>query len=204
MKWVAWFGVKIFKGCLSEIFMKTKKSWYKRWWAITIFIIIGLGIVGAIFGEDTDSELGLTGEVISNKPEIIKYQCADNTFVSNSEDCPKLETTPTQISTPAVEEESDTATMGEKNALSKALSYLKYAAFSYSGLINQLEFEGFTYEEAKYGVDNCGADWNEQAALKAESYLDFSAFSREGLIDQLEYEGFTREQAEYGVQAVGY
>jgi len=105
---------------------------------------------------------------------------------------------------PIVEEQSDKATIGEKNALSKALSYLKYTSFSYSGLVKQLEFEGFTHQEAVYGVDNCGANWNEQAALKAQSYLDYSAFSREGLINQLEFEGFTKEQAEYGVHAVGY
>lgn len=114
------------------------------------------------------------------------------------------ETTTSQTTTPAVEEQSDKATIGEKNALSKALSYLRYSAFSYSGLVEQLEYEGYTRQEAVYGVDNCGANWNEQAALKAQSYLDYSAFSREGLIEQLEYEGFTREQAEYGVQAVGY
>ena len=53
-------------------------------------------------------------------------------------------------------------------------------------------------------VDNCGADWNEQAAIKAQDYLDFSSFSRSGLIEQLEFEGFTTEQAEYGVKEVGY
>jgi len=98
----------------------------------------------------------------------------------------------------------DTATMGEKNALSKALSYLDYSAFSREGLIEQLEFEGYSHTEAVYGTHYCGADWNEQAAFKAQSYLDYSAFSREGLIEQLEFEGFTREQAEYGVEAVGY
>ena len=71
-------------------------------------------------------------------------------------------------------------------------------------MINQLEFEGFSTEEATYGADNCGADWNEQAAKKAQSYLEYTSFSRDGLIQQLEYEGFTREQAEYGVSAVGF
>lgn len=94
--------------------------------------------------------------------------------------------------------------MGQKNAVRKALSYLDYSAFSYSGLINQLEYEGFSTEDATYGADNCGADWNEQAARKAQDYLDYSSFSRDGLIDQLKYEGFTAEQAEYGVTAVGY
>ena len=99
---------------------------------------------------------------------------------------------------------SETATFGQQNALNKALEYLSFMPFSYSGLLNQLEFEGFTKEEATYGVDHCGADWSHQAALKAEDYLNFMSFSRQGLIDQLMFDGFTAEQAEYGVTAVGY
>ncbi|MDD3307247.1 MAG: Ltp family lipoprotein [Acetobacterium sp.] len=95
-------------------------------------------------------------------------------------------------------------TIGQKNALNKAKSYLDFSAFSHSGLITQLEYEGFSNEDSTYAVDNCGADWNEQAAKKAKSYLDFSSFSRDGLIDQLLYEGFTNEQAEYGATKVGY
>ena len=98
----------------------------------------------------------------------------------------------------------DSATLSEKNAAKKALDYLAYTSFSYSGLVGQLEYEGYTHEEAVYGVDRCGADWNKQAALKAKQYLDYTSFSRDGLIAQLEYEGFTPQQAEYGVQAVGY
>lgn len=95
-------------------------------------------------------------------------------------------------------------TTGEKNAAERALDYLAYTPFSYSGLVAQLEFEGYTPKEAVYGVDRCGADWNEQAALMAEDYLDYMAFSYSGLIAQLEFEGFTHQQAEYGVQATGY
>jgi len=94
--------------------------------------------------------------------------------------------------------------LGEKNAAKKALDYLRYSSFSREGLIDQLEYEGFTPQQAEYGVAQSGANWNEQAAKKAESYLKYSSFSREGLIDQLEYEGFTPQQAEYGVRAVGY
>ncbi|MDD5601188.1 MAG: Ltp family lipoprotein [Actinomycetota bacterium] len=100
--------------------------------------------------------------------------------------------------------ETDSATLGEKNAARKALDYLAFMPFSYSGLVKQLEFEGFTHEEAVYGVDRCGADWNEQAALKARDYLASMPFSYSGLVEQLEFEGFTRQQAEYGAQAVGY
>ena len=97
---------------------------------------------------------------------------------------------------------SSSATSGEKNALAKALQYLDYTAFSYSGLIEQLEFEGYSHSEAVYGADHCGADWYEQAAEKAQQYLDYSAFSRAELIDQLLFEGFTQAEAEYGVNKV--
>ena len=96
------------------------------------------------------------------------------------------------------------ATSGEKNALAKALQYLDYSAFSYNGLIEQLEYEGFTSSEAQYGVDNCGADWNIQAVKKAKEYLNYSSFSRSELIEQLVFEGFTQSQAEYGVSHAYY
>lgn len=95
-------------------------------------------------------------------------------------------------------------TIGQINALKKAQSYLSHTAFSYSGLIKQLEYEKFSHDDAVYAVDNCGADWNQQAAKKAASYLSHTAFSKDSLIDQLEYEGFTYEQAVYGAQANGY
>lgn len=95
-------------------------------------------------------------------------------------------------------------TLGEKNALEKAKDYLSVMPFSYEGLIQQLEYEKFSHDEAVYGAANCGADWNEQAYQKALDYLDIMAFSRDGLIDQLEYEGFTSSQAEYAADRVGY
>lgn len=95
-------------------------------------------------------------------------------------------------------------TMGEKNALRSARQYLSISAFSYTGLINQLEYEGYSTEEATYAADNCNANWNEQAAKSAKEYLDMSSFSRQELINQLIYEGYTQEQAEYGVTQNGY
>lgn len=95
-------------------------------------------------------------------------------------------------------------TLGMKNALKKAQLYLDIMSFSRSGLIDQLEFEGFNYSESVYAVDNCGADWNEQATKKAKTYLEIMAFSRQGLIEQLEFEGFSHEQAVYGVEQNGY
>jgi len=100
-------------------------------------------------------------------------------------------------------ESAEAATTGQQNALQSAKSYLLYSAFSYEGLIDQLEYEGFTTEEATYAVDHCGADWSAQALASAKTYLSFSAFSYKGLIDQLEYEKFTSEQATYAADNCG-
>ena len=100
--------------------------------------------------------------------------------------------------------EKDPMTMGEQMAVEKALDYLDFTHFSKSGLADQLEFEGFTAEEAAFAVDYISVDWNEQAAGKAQDYIDMTSFSKQGLIDQLLFEGFTQEQAEYGAKAVGY
>lgn len=89
-----------------------------------------------------------------------------------------------------------------QNALKSAESYLKYSAFSKEGLYDQLLFEKFTEEAAKYAVDNVNADWKEEAAKCAESYLKNSAFSKEELYEQLIFEKFTEEEAQYGVDKV--
>ena len=99
--------------------------------------------------------------------------------------------------------ENNTPSVSKQNALKKAQSYLSHSAFSRKELIEQLEYEKYSNEDATYAVDNVRADWNAQALKKAQSYLSHSAFSRKGLIEQLEYEGFTSEQANYGVNNVG-
>lgn len=91
---------------------------------------------------------------------------------------------------------------GDLNALAQANRYLSSMHFSRSGLIEQLQYEGYLDSECTYAVDNCGASWKEQAVGKAQDYLNSSSFSRKELIEQLEFEGFTRDQAEYGVSQV--
>jgi hypothetical protein len=89
----------------------------------------------------------------------------------------------------------------QSNARKKASSYLSYSAFSRSGLIKQLEFEGFSNADAAYGADAQNADWNKQAAKKGANYLSYSSFSRSGLIKQLEFEGFSNSEAIFGTDA---
>lgn len=101
------------------------------------------------------------------------------------------------------ENNTPSVSISKQNALKSAQSYLSFSAFSRKGLIEQLEYEKYSTEDATYAVDNCGANWNEQALKSTKSYLNTSAFSYSGLKEQLEYEGFTSEQASYGVNNCG-
>ena len=94
-------------------------------------------------------------------------------------------------------------TTAQKNVMASAKSYLSYTGFSYSGLIEQLEFEKYSHEDAVWAADNCNADWNEEALESAKSYIDYSGFSYNGIVEQLEFEGFTSEQAIYGADNCG-
>ena len=89
-------------------------------------------------------------------------------------------------------------TAAMENAVGAAESYLGYTAFSRTGLIEQLEFEGYDTADATFAVDYLKVNWNEQAVKSAKSYLDYTSFSLSGLIEQLQFEGFTYEQAAYG------
>lgn len=103
-----------------------------------------------------------------------------------------------------INKETPEITTGQSNALASARLYIETMPFSYTGLIEQLEYEGYSLEDATYAADNCGADWNEQAMKSAKNYLDIMPFSKDQLIEQLEYEGYTHEQAVYGVEQNGY
>ena len=56
---------------------------------------------------------------------------------------------------------------GKKQALGKAVSYLESSAFSKERLYDQLIYEKFTENEARYGVNNIKANWNDQAVKKS-------------------------------------
>jgi len=133
--------------------------------------------------------------VVNDKKEEEEQSNTNSTTSSSSSTT--TPSTSSNASTPS-------PTTGEKNALRSAREYLSFSAFSYTGLIHQLEYEGYSTEEATYAADNCNANWNEQAAKSAKEYLDMSSFSRQELINQLIYEGYTQEQAEYGVTQNGY
>ena len=106
----------------------------------------------------------------------------DTTAITTPVNTPYPTTTPTITSAPTTS--SSTETVSQINAVKKAKSYLSHSTFSRDGLISQLEYEKFPHVDAVYGVDNSGANWEEQAVKKAKSYLSHTAFSRDRLISQ--------------------
>jgi uncharacterized protein with LGFP repeats len=144
------------------------------------------GSEGGFLGYPTSSEFDIAGGKRTNfQGGYIEWSASRGALVNQS------------IATPVA------PTVSQQNAVRKAEEYLRVIPFSRSGLIGQLEYEGFSTADATYGVDHVQVDWYEQASKKAADYLEVSAFSREGLIDQLEFEGFTYDQAVYGVNSVG-
>lgn len=183
---------------------QTQKKKLKRW-QVAVIVIAGLfviGIIGNLTGEGSENAKDInTTDTSAAAYEKNLNETSVKDYISTEKETEIISTFDTE-DTPTTEQQFG-ASISQENALRKANDYLDYSAFSYQGLIEQLEYEGFNNEDAVYGVDNCGADWNEQAAIKAKDYLDYSAFSYQGLVEQLEYEGFTHEQAVFGAHSAG-
>lgn len=186
------------------IYMWIAKKHFTTMKKIILTIIFALWFCFSLFvGNDTNSSNTASSpsdesESAENVEEPAEYPLNSDASVEENEDKPSAET---ETSEGSVAEES--LTLGQQNALDKAHDYLDYTSFSYAGLIEQLEYEGFTTEESTFAADNCGADWLEQAELKAQEYLDYTSFSKAGLAEQLEFEGFTSDEAEHAAENCG-
>lgn len=169
--------------------------------------------------EETEDYTSLSGDekdVVDGKIAEIKQATADQLAAekkAKEEEDARIKAEQDEANRIAAEEKAkadeerkakETADKENANAIAKAKAYLDYSGFSRSGLIKQLEYEGYPTDSATYAADNCGADWNNECAEKAQSYLDYTSFSRDGLYNQLAYEEFTDEQIQYGLSAVGY
>ena len=67
-------------------------------------------------------------------------------------------------------------------------------------LVEQMILEGCTTEEAEYILENCDADWMEQAVIAARGFREYRDMSDEELLDLLIFQGFSKEEAAYGVK----
>lgn len=167
-------------------------------WVITGFFV--LLMIGSSNSDKSKTSTTTTQPTQAQATEIPTQPQAVTTSPAPTKAPVKTTTAPIQTKQSAP---ASNGTVSQSNAVRKAKSYLSYTAFSHDGLVAQLEFEKFSHEDAVYGADNSGGDWNQQAAKKAKSYMDQQAFSRDGLIQQLVFEKFTQAQAEFGANAVG-
>lgn len=89
------------------------------------------------------------------------------------------------------------------NALIKAEQYIKSSNFSKEKLYEQLIFEEYPQESARYAVENIKVDWNDQALKQAKKYQELQPMPISELKEQLTSssgENFTPEEAEYAIQ----
>lgn len=168
---------------------KALRPWYKKKRFLGLIAIALIAVISVVSNEEPS--LTTTSESDAANSSAEQSQIADQEPATEESDLVTEETA------------SDGETVSQKNARRSAENYLGFQAFSRSGLIKQLEFEGFSTEDAAYGIDALDPDWNDQAAKSAKNYLEFQAFSRSGLIEQLLFEGFSKAEAEYGVSTAG-
>jgi hypothetical protein len=162
----------------------TRSPWWRRKWALALWVVLGLGIIGAAAGGDDEEHAAATevGETtIAEAPTTTEHDTTATAPPTSA--APQTTTTAAPATTaapptvPPMTEPSETAS--QRNARGTAANYLDFMSFSRTGLIEQLEFEGYSEADAAYGVDALHVDWNEQAANKAAEYLDMMPFSAE-------------------------
>lgn len=188
----------------SEPPAKTKKPIYKRWWFWVVAVIVVFGVIGSIGGGAKDPA-ATDAAASSSSPSPAPSSAAPTTTAptTTAAQATTVAPTTTKAASPPPAPTTPALTTAQKNAVSKAGDYLGYTAFSRSGLIKQLEFDGFSTEDATFAVDKVNPDYNKQAAKKGKDYLGYTSFSHSGLVNQLEFDGFTAEQAEYGASQNG-
>lgn len=167
---------------------KKKKKWP---WILGALVVLLIIVLAATSGGGSDSTDTTADSGASTAPQ--------NPAAPES---PGPASAPAQIPTETQPPAGPDLSSEQKNAVSKAEDYLSLSGFSKSGLVKQLEFEGYSNADAVVAVDKLEADgdvnWNEQAAKKAGEYQAVTPMSRQGLVQQLEFEGFTSDQAAYG------
>lgn len=190
---------------------------------IVTFIVAGsLFLIADIYGSDSINNVESKNS--NSNLEKIEQQTQKNTnYIAYTTIKPKTTTVPKTITTttkkitttkPTTTTTTTTMTttttttttlipLGMSNALESAKSYIEFSNFSYAELVQQLEYEGYTHDEAVYGANNCGANWFDEALQSAKSYVEYSAFSYTELVQQLEYEEFTHDQALHGANNCG-
>lgn len=182
---------------------KTKKSIWKRWWMIVIYVIVGIAIISNLSGGDGD-------ETAAEEPTS-EASASENAPEESQDSEPEEATAEPEPTPEEVEEEPEEADEEEDvpseydSALRSAETYSDTMHMSKAGIFDQLtsEYGGqFTDEAAQYAIDNVDADWNDNALESAKTYQETMAMSPAAIHDQLtsQHGGqFTQEEADYAI-----
>ena len=144
---------------------------------------------------------GTGSNQFSPKAKVTRGQIC--TMINTAVNKPSAPDTSETIKPTASPNPKNGETEEQANALARAKEYLEIIPFSRDGLVDQLEFDHFSHEDAVYAADHCGADWREQACKKAKQYLKSIPFSYQELVDQLEFDHFSHDDAVYAVDHCG-
>ncbi len=171
-------------------------------------VSVGLGIIGDSAEADKDGKFSLNyslsgdeaTELTINSKLDDSQASAKITIKPNAKVlAQKKEEKAAQEAAASKEKEEASLPREYVNAKQAAIDYLNYTAFSKEGLYDQLIYEKYPDDAARYAVDNVDVDWKSQALAMAKDYLDYSSFSDSGLYEQLIYEKFTSEEAQYAI-----
>ncbi|HET7386154.1 MAG TPA: Ltp family lipoprotein, partial [Nocardioidaceae bacterium] len=161
-----------------------KRRWFARHKILTgigVLVLVGV-IVGSVNGgspeaastsADTDHALtnNAVSETTASDDSSANAAAANETAHAEAVAEPTASDDPSADDSAADDESASGMTVGQKNAVDTAENYLSTAAFSRSGLIQQLKYEGYSRADASFAADAVHADWNEQAGKAAEEYL---------------------------------
>lgn len=170
--------------------IKIKKPWYKRWYMIVLYVIVGLIIIGSLGSKDSkDSNTTSTSSSSDNKSSNTNTKTETNINTNNN----------TNTNTNANEEvkKEDSVPTEYKSALNKAKTYSDTMYMSKQGIYNQLTSEygeKFSAQAAQYAIDNLQVDYKQNALKKAQDYQSQMSMSPSAIYDQL-----TSEEAQYAI-----
>lgn len=93
-------------------------------------------------------------------------------------------------------------TEAELKAVKRAEYYAQIPTYPPATIKRSLVNDGFTVEEANFGVRYCDVDWDKQAISCAEMYFEspIQSLSAEEVYETMVMVGFTEEQTEMAVE----
>ena len=156
---------------VTGIFMKKIIKWI-------VIIVIGLFIIGLIFGAD-DAETTTAQTAVSAETE--NAVVAEDNGMTNQQ---------------------KNAVRSAKNYI----GLQGFSRDGLINQLSSSAGDGYNIDDATIAVDSLGIDYNEQAGRSAENYLSIMGFSCDGLVEQLSSSAgdkYTKEQAEYGAKLAG-